>query len=79
MESLAYGLFEGCTALQRIELPQSVTQIGDYCFYRSNLQEIQLPDRLTSIGNYAFWDTAVEKLQITQYGRDDDRGSIYAL
>lgn len=65
LESLAYGLFECCAALQRIELPQSVTQIGDYCFNRSNLQEIQLPDRLTSIGNYAFWDTAVEKLEIT--------------
>ena len=38
-----------------ITIPNGVTSIGDYAFYKcSNLMSITIPDSVTSIGNYAF-------------------------
>ncbi len=38
-------------------IPEGVTSIGNYAFYRSwNLTSITIPDSVTSIGNYAFRD-----------------------
>lgn len=47
--------FSGCSSLTEINLPASLTSIGEYAFSGcSSLTEINLPDNLTSIGGYAF-------------------------
>lgn len=47
--------FKGCTSLTTINLPTSLTEIGDYAFADcSLLTEINLPSSLTEIGTYAF-------------------------
>ena len=47
--------FKGCTLLNSISIPDSVTSIGQAGFYNcANLQSITIPDSVTSIGNYAF-------------------------
>lgn len=49
------GAFENCTSIKTINLPDSVTNIGNEAFYNcSNLTDITIPDGVTSIGYNAF-------------------------
>ena len=49
--------FSGCSGLTSIEIPASVTSIGDYAFYKcSGLTSIEIPSSVTSIGKSAFRD-----------------------
>jgi len=50
---LAYAYGNGETSFT---IPEGVTHIGDYAFYRSNLTSINMPSTLTHIGSYAFPD-----------------------
>ena len=51
---LAKG-FEELSNLQKVTLPEGLTEIGDYAFYGCySLGNIELPSTLTSIGRYAF-------------------------
>ena len=51
----SWNTFYGCTSLQSIQLPESLTAIGGSAFYGcSSLQSIQLPESLTAIGSSAF-------------------------
>lgn len=50
-----YNIRKICSLLQSIEIPNSVTSIGDYAFSRCiSLQNINIPDSITNIGSYAF-------------------------
>lgn len=55
LTALQVGLLYNCTLIQKVELPDSVTQIGASslrsCF---SLSEIVISDSLTTIGGYAF-------------------------
>lgn len=47
--------------LHNVKLPQGLTAIGRYAFYRSDVEnEITFPESLTSIGNYAFQDSKIK-------------------
>ena len=46
--------FYGCKALTNIDLPESVTAIGQNAFRETKLSEVPGLDHVTSIGNYAF-------------------------
>lgn len=49
------GVFQGCSNLVSITLPESLTNIGDYTFRNcGSLKEIVIPKGVTSIGEYAF-------------------------
>ena len=49
--------FEGCTGLTSIEIPNSVTFIGEYAFSScTGLTSIEIPNSVNSIGEYAFTD-----------------------
>ena len=49
--------FSGCSSLTEINLPASLTSIGEHAFNGcSSLTGIHLPDDLTSIGESAFYD-----------------------
>ena len=51
----SWNTFYGCSSLQSIQLPESLTTIGGSAFNGcSSLQSIQLPGSLTTIGNTAF-------------------------
>ena len=43
-----------CNQLRNIELPNSVTIIGNYAFWNSSLRKVELSENITSIGDYAF-------------------------
>ncbi len=52
---LLYGVFDQCTAIETIVLPEAASAIGN-CAFRgcTGLKEITLPGQLTEIGEYAF-------------------------
>ena len=57
--------FANCKSLEEIELPDSVTSIGPWCFSKSSLKSIVIPDSVTEIGEAAFWNCrSLEKITI---------------
>jgi len=55
--SYAMGFFKNCISLERITIPESVTEIGDYTFSGcSSLKEVNISAQAEKIGYYAFGD-----------------------
>lgn len=54
--------------LEHVELPESLTNIGNNAFYGCTaLQEINIPAGVDAIGNYAFWGcSALEKAHLPE-------------
>ncbi len=46
--------FSGCSGLNSVSIPNSVTSINDYAFNNSGLTSITIPNSVTSIGKEAF-------------------------
>ena len=59
--SNAFNNFYNLTA---VELPDTLTAIGDYAFAWSNVAEITIPDGVVTIGAGAFWGTALADVVI---------------
>jgi hypothetical protein len=49
--------FAGCTALARVRLPDSLTQIGNGAFWKCAVKEVSLPDGC-KVAKCAFWQCA---------------------
>ena len=48
-------IFANCSGLEKIEIPYTVTNIGEYaCYNCKNLKDIKFSESVTEIGNYAF-------------------------
>lgn len=64
-KTISGHMFRGCTSLTRIDLPSTITSIGDLAFYDCDaLSYIVLPEGVTSIGASAFYSCAIEELDI---------------
>ena len=66
----ADNLYLNGELITELEIPESVTSIGDYAFYNcSSLTSITIPDSMTSIGEYAFYHCSLLKVvNITDIG-----------
>lgn len=53
--------FRGCTELDTIKVPDSVTSIGKACFENSSIEYFTLPSRFTAIPDYAFYSCKLLK------------------
>ena len=57
VKTIGSGAFNGCTNLEEIVLPSSITSIEQYAFNGcTNLQSINIPENVNTIGSYAFKD-----------------------
>lgn len=52
--NFGYGLFNGCSGLKSVKLPQYITRIDTYTFYSTGLLTLEIPDGVTYIGTYCF-------------------------
>lgn len=70
--SYSYGIFNSCSALVTVKLPERLTEISDYTFYGvSKLSAIEIPKNVTRIGNGAFSGcTALAKLTFAANGTE---------
>lgn len=58
-------IFSGCTSLEEVVLPDSVTRIPDGIFNGcTSLSSINIPEGVTSIGEYAFYNTALSTVKL---------------
>lgn len=48
------GGFNGCNSIEKIEIPTSVTKIGDYGFANCGFYKFDIPSQISSIGYGAF-------------------------
>ncbi|MBO8439757.1 MAG: leucine-rich repeat protein [bacterium] len=74
------GAFFGCTSLTSINIPVSVTEIGEAAFRGSGLKEVNFPESVNSIGASAFHDCASLTsinipVSVTEIGEAAFRGS----
>ncbi len=65
------------SALEKINLPDSVADIGRYAFYRTRLTEIKLPASLSSVEKYAFY--GCERLAKVEFCPRIERIAEYAF
>lgn len=63
VEVLPVSAFSGCTALEEVDLPSTLTSVPVGCFWNcSSLRSIKLPDTVTALEDKAFWQcTALEE------------------
>lgn len=53
--SVGNSVFQNCTELKNITIPEGITSLGEMIFSGcSNLENVTLPDSITHIGSYAF-------------------------
>lgn len=55
-------MFRGCTSLQNIEIPESVTSIGDWSFDGTGIEYLTIPNTVTTIETYAFHGSKLKEL-----------------
>ena len=54
LKGIEAGVFQKCESIEKINLPQGLTEIGSKAFYQTAIQTIKLPSTLVEIGNSAF-------------------------
>ena len=67
-------VFQYCSNLTSIDIPNSVTSIGKYAFRGAGLTGIEIPDSVTSMGMYAFYQC--EKITNVKFSENSQLTSI---
>ena len=62
---ISEGIFDSCTRLEKVYLPETVKIIEKRAFYRcKELKNIVLPDSITEIGEEAFYFCGMEEIEL---------------
>ena len=56
MTGIGANVFQNCTSLEKVRIPNNITVIGPNAFQRCAFESIHLPNSLTTIGSAAFSD-----------------------
>ncbi|MFR4617023.1 MAG: leucine-rich repeat domain-containing protein, partial [Streptococcus salivarius] len=68
-KTIPIGLFSG-TGIEKLVIPEGVTEIGDGAFSGSSLKEVVLPSTLRKIGNSAFSGTQLTNMSVPSSVRE---------
>lgn len=60
MHTLRDGMFDGCTWLETLNMPQGVTEIGNRTFGGCKSLDVELPPQLERIGDKAFYRSGIK-------------------
>ncbi len=71
--SVMESAFRGCSGVQSITLPETVTVIGNYAFESSFFQKVILPTGLLEIGEYAFAGSTLTQITIPSNAKIGNR------
>ncbi|MGN1305157.1 MAG: leucine-rich repeat protein [Oscillospiraceae bacterium] len=66
LKTIGKCAFEGCDQISYMEIPSSVTEIGEGAFYSTGLVDIKLNEGLESIGAKAFHHTKLSEILLPQ-------------
>ena len=72
-----HGMFEGCSHLKSIVLPDKMTYLGSFAFQNSGLQSIELGEKLEQIGEYALMAEKLEEIRLPSSVKRVGRGSLF--
>jgi hypothetical protein len=77
--NILYGAFNRCTSLTSVEIPDSVTCIGNSTFKDCVLlTSVVIPNSVTSIGDYAFYKcTSLTSIEIPDSVTSIGKGAFY--
>ena len=65
--SIAAGAFLGVENLDSINIPASVTEIGDFAFVRTKIKKIALPEGITELKRYTFqYCESLQKIELPE-------------
>lgn len=54
--NIGANVFDGCTGLKHVDLPEGLTDLWQYAFCNSSIEEIVIPDKVRSIPSFTFKD-----------------------
>ncbi len=57
------GAFAECKALETVVLPEAITSVGNYAFYRSGIKSADLTG-VSNVGEYAYASTPIEEVAL---------------
>ena len=60
------NLFKNCKSIHKINLPETITEIGTEVFSNTKIKELNLPHSLKKIGAWSLSDTSIETLIIPE-------------
>lgn len=66
LKTIGKCTFEGCNRISYMEIPSSVTEIGESAFYSTGLVDIKLNEGIESIGAKAFQKTKLSEILLPQ-------------
>lgn len=63
LKTIGESAFSGCTSLESAILPEGLTTLVKYAFYKSGVKNVYLPSTITDVGLYVFELSAVEVVE----------------
>lgn len=64
LTQIPWEMFEGCSALEKVNIPSTVQSIGGYAFNGCKFSSITLPEGLTYIEYYALANTGLKSVEL---------------
>lgn len=63
LEVIGESAFSGCTSLESAILPEGLTTLSKYAFYKSGVKNVYLPSTIKEVGLYTFEQSAAEVVE----------------
>ena len=63
LRTIGESAFSTCTSLESAILPEGLTTLSKYAFYKSGVKNVYLPSTLTEVGLYTFEQSAAEVVE----------------